>query len=41
MLERGFKRKGETVTVYDAGKEFAARVVSPAFYDPTGERMNG
>jgi len=41
LLERGFKRKGETVTVYDAGKEFAARVVSPAFYDPTGERMNG
>jgi sarcosine oxidase subunit alpha len=41
LLERGFKRKGESVTVFDAGKEFAARVVAPAFYDPTGERMNG
>jgi sarcosine oxidase subunit alpha len=41
LLERGFKRKGETVTVFDARKEFPARVVQASFYDPSGERMNG
>jgi sarcosine oxidase subunit alpha len=41
LLERGFQRKGETVTVFDAGREFEARVVAPAFYDPSGERMHG
>lgn len=41
LLERGFSRKGETVTVFDEGRTFEARVVDPAFYDPKGERMNG
>jgi sarcosine oxidase subunit alpha len=41
LLERGFARKGEVVTVFDAGREFGARVVEPAFYDPSGERMHG
>jgi sarcosine oxidase subunit alpha len=40
LIERGSTRHGETVTVFDAGREFTARVVAPAFYDPTGERMH-
>jgi sarcosine oxidase subunit alpha len=41
MLERGYGRKGEVVTVFDDGKTLKARVVDSAFYDPAGERMNG
>jgi sarcosine oxidase subunit alpha len=41
LLERGFSRKGEVVSVFDQGRTFAARVVDPAFHDPKGERMNG
>jgi sarcosine oxidase subunit alpha len=41
QLERGASRKGDTVTVFDNGRTFAARVVDPVFYDPAGERMNG
>lgn len=41
LLERGFTRKGEVVTVFNEGRSFAARVVHPAFYDPAGERMHG
>jgi sarcosine oxidase subunit alpha len=41
QLEGGNARTGETVTVFDAGKCIQARVVSSAFYDPNGERMNG
>jgi sarcosine oxidase subunit alpha len=41
LLERGFARQGDAITVFDAGREFEARVVAPAFHDPTGERMHG
>ncbi len=41
LLERGFGRRGETVTVFDNGRSFKARVVDPVFYDPKGERLNG
>jgi len=41
LLERGFARKGEVVTVFNAGREFSAWVVEPAFHDPKGERMHG
>lgn len=41
LLERGFECRGETVTVYDDGRTFAARVVDPAFYDPHGDRLHG
>ncbi len=41
LLERGFERKGETVTVFDQGRTFNVRITDPAFYDPSGERMNG
>jgi len=40
LLERGFERKGETVTVFDNGRTFDVRVTDPGFYDPAGERMN-
>jgi sarcosine oxidase subunit alpha len=41
LLERGFGRRGETVTVFDNGRAFTARVVAPVFYDPKGERLHG
>jgi sarcosine oxidase subunit alpha len=41
MLEAGMRRLGETVAVFDEGRLFPARVVSPVFYDPQGKRMNG
>jgi sarcosine oxidase subunit alpha len=41
LLEGGFSRKGEVVTVFDQGRTFAARVVDPTFHDPRGERMHG
>ena len=40
LLERGFERKGEVVTVFDDGRTFDARITDPGFYDPTGEKMN-
>ena len=40
LLERGFERKGETVTVFDDGRTFAVRITDPGFYDPTGEKMH-
>jgi sarcosine oxidase subunit alpha len=40
LLEGGFERKGETVTVFDDGRTFDARITDPVFYDPTGEKMN-
>jgi len=39
LLERGFERKGEIVTVFDDGRTFDVRITDPAFYDPTGEKM--
>jgi sarcosine oxidase subunit alpha len=40
LLERGFARKGETVTVFDDGRTFDVRITDPVSYDPTGENMN-
>ena len=40
LLERGFERKGETVTVFDDGRTFDVRITDPVFYDPNGESMN-
>ncbi len=40
LLERGFERKGEIVTVFDDGRTFDVRITDPVFYDPTGEKMN-
>jgi len=41
VLENGFKRKGETVTVFDEGRTFNAKITDPVFYDAAGEKMNG
>jgi glycine cleavage system aminomethyltransferase T len=40
LLERGFERKGEVVTVFDHGRTFDVRITDPTFYDPNGERMH-
>ncbi len=40
LLEGGFDRKGETVTVFDDGRAFDVRITDPVFYDPAGENMN-
>ncbi len=39
LLERGFERKGETLTVFDDGRTFDVRITDPVFYDPSGEKM--
>ncbi len=41
LLRAGRARLGATVDVYDGGRVVThARVVSPIFYDPAGERIN-
>jgi len=41
MVRGGRCRVGESVGLHDGGRPVArARIVSPPFYDPTGERMN-
>jgi sarcosine oxidase subunit alpha len=40
LLECGFSRLGEIVTVFDDGRSFSTRIVKPGFYDPTGRRMH-
>jgi len=40
LLERGFERKGEIVTVFDQGRTFDVRITEPAFYDPGGENLH-
>lgn len=41
LLEGGFKRKGEELTVFDDGQTSRVRIVDPVFYDPEGKRING
>ncbi|MEE3100759.1 MAG: glycine cleavage T C-terminal barrel domain-containing protein, partial [Pseudomonadota bacterium] len=42
LLERGPERMGETVRMSDgAGAPIPAKIVSPVFFDPEGERQNG
>jgi sarcosine oxidase subunit alpha len=40
MLRAGRQSIGKSVTVHDAGECRSAVVVSPPFFDPSGERMN-
>jgi len=40
LIERGFERKGEIVTVFDDGRTFDVRITDPVFYDPNGEKIN-
>ena len=40
LLRAGRSQVGAPVTVHDAGRVMRAKVVSPPFYDQTGERMN-
>ena len=41
MLRGGAQRLGAEVFVYHLGRRVAARVVSPPFLDPDGERLHG
>ena len=42
LLERGPERMGETVRMSNgAGAPIPAKIVSPVFFDPEGERQNG
>jgi sarcosine oxidase subunit alpha len=41
MLRAGRSQMNQVVTVYESGRVLTtARVVTPSFYDPAGERMN-
>jgi sarcosine oxidase subunit alpha len=39
LVSAGRRRLGESVYVYSAGKVWPSRIVSPAWYDPDGERL--
>lgn len=41
LVARGAARIGETVGVWHLGTTRRARIIHPAVYDPTGERLNG
>ncbi len=40
LVEGGFDKEGEDVFVPMIGKTHKAKIVSPVFYDPKGERLN-
>lgn len=40
LLEGGFNRMGEIITVFDEGCSVDVRITNPAFYDPKGEKMH-
>jgi sarcosine oxidase, subunit alpha len=39
LIERGYARQGETVSVYCGGTIIPCRISTPVFYDPTNERL--
>jgi sarcosine oxidase subunit alpha len=39
LLERGYARHGEVVSVYAGGATTPCRVSNPTFYDPSNERL--
>ncbi len=41
LVERGTRRIGETVRVWDLGRSRLARIADPRFLDPQGERLRG
>jgi sarcosine oxidase subunit alpha len=41
LLRGGQRRHGETVTLWSEGKMWQARVTTPRFFDPKGERLHG
>ena len=41
LLKGGQRRHGETVTLWSEGRTWQARVGTPRFFDPKGERLNG
>jgi sarcosine oxidase subunit alpha len=39
LIERGYARQGETVSVFCDGNIVRCRISNPAFYDPRNERL--
>jgi sarcosine oxidase subunit alpha len=39
LVERGFAREGETVSIYSEGKLVRGRIVKPGVYDRGNERL--
>jgi sarcosine oxidase, subunit alpha len=39
LIERGFTRLGETVSVYSQGKTLRCQITKPTFYDPDNQRL--
>ena len=40
LVEAGRRRLGESVQLYSNGRLYPARIVSPHWYDPEGDRLN-
>jgi sarcosine oxidase subunit alpha len=40
LVQAGSRRLGEKIHVYSDGRTWPARIVSPRWYDPEGERLN-
>lgn len=40
LVQSGQARMGEAIHVYCSGRTFPARIVSPRWYDPEGQRLN-
>jgi len=40
LIEGGHARTGKTIELEHLGKRFRARITSPCFLDPKGERLN-
>jgi sarcosine oxidase subunit alpha len=40
LIERGFAREGETVSIYSRGRIVRGRISRPVFYDSTNERLS-
>ena len=39
LIERGYSREGEVVSVYSRGRKIQCRITSPVFFDPSNERL--
>ena len=41
LVRNGSKRMGEELTAFQMGRTFAARIVTPVFFDPEAKRLHG
>ena len=40
LIRNGRARADESIRLYDMGRTYSAKIVSPTFYDPQGDRLN-